>query len=92
MKRGRCAPAEKARLHLAAIEQYIDELEKDKSALLEALKKAANGGLCELCANMPQPPQCYEADFDCAECGDTGCRCKGCTGECENFRWKGREK
>lgn len=83
--------ARKARLQLKAVDQYINELELDKDAMLRDMKKAASDGLCEICANLPEPARCFEADFDCAVCTDKSCRCKSCTGKCENFAWRGRK-
>lgn len=89
MKSGRMDPARKVRLQMEAVGQYIETIEKENEALKRDLVKAANGGLCDLCAHVQKPPMCFEADFDCAICKEKSCKCKTCTGACENFTYKG---
>ena len=91
MTNGACCSAERVRLQLAAVSQYIDELEKDKRALIEILKGGTDGGLCRYCTHMPKPVQCHEAELDCALCRSS-CKCKSCTVSHSNFEWKGRSE
>lgn len=84
--------ARKAALHLEALGQYIQELELDNAALKKALVTSAVGELCVLCANLPLPVRCFPADLDCSACTETGCKCKKCSKDYNEFVWKGREK
>ena len=71
---------------------YIEKLEKEKAALLEHLRSAAeHGGVCIGCKHALEGPEvmqyCENIDFDCENC-ENKCPCHDCEKAC-NYEWVG---
>ena len=70
----------------------IEQLDKEKAALLEHLRSAAeHGGVCIGCKHALEGPEvmqyCENTDFDCENCEDK-CPCHSCEKDC-NYEWVG---
>ena len=73
-------------------ETRVAKLEREKAALLEHLRSAAeHGGVCIGCKHALEGPEvmqyCENIDFDCENCEDK-CPCHSCEKAC-NYEWVG---
>lgn len=67
--------------------EYIQQLEKDRNALLADLRDA-DMLECAHCAHyIPVGAQC-KGEGDCLECDYKNCACNGCWGN-SNWEWRG---
>ena len=71
----------------ADVREYIQQLEKDRNALLADLRDA-DMLECVHCAHyVPVGAQCA-GEGDCLECDYKNCACNGCRGN-SNWKWRG---
>lgn len=74
--------------HCLTALELIEQHEKEKEALLKALKAADIYGECENCKyNFNDDSKCKAADYLCAVC-DEECQCGGCLNG-SNWQWIG---
>ena len=74
------------------LETRVAKMEKEKAALLEHLRSAAeHGGVCIGCKNALEGQEvmqyCENIDFDCENC-EKKCPCHDCEKAC-NYEWVG---
>ncbi len=58
----------------------------------QLMRDAAHNDVCPACRHMPADGTCERNDFDCDNCGESGCKCKDCTEQRQNFSLKQSEQ
>lgn len=67
---------------------YIQQLEREKAALLYDLQHVAPGELCDACKVAQKPAPCEKYNFDCDKCPEE-CPCRECHNGAPHFQWRG---